>query len=53
MELSLEGADTVFSDNYFDLPAGRQARLRAPLPVGWSVEQAGAALEVRSLYDSF
>ena len=32
VELALEGADVVFSDNYFDLPAGRAVTVRCPLP---------------------
>jgi beta-mannosidase len=43
----------IFDDNYFDLPAGRTATVTCPLPAGWTVEQAQAALRVRSLYDSF
>jgi beta-mannosidase len=53
VELALEGADVVFSDNYFDLPAGRTLTVTAPLPPGWSVEKAQRQLRVRSLYDSF
>ena len=53
VELSLEGVDVVFSDNYFDLPAGRTVSLSGELPPGWSLDQAKAALSVRSLYNSF
>ncbi|MCA9998566.1 MAG: glycoside hydrolase family 2 protein, partial [Anaerolineales bacterium] len=53
VELSLDGADVVFSDNYFDLPAGRTVTITCPLPSGWSVAQAEAALQIRSVYDSF
>ena len=53
VELALEGADVVFEDNYFDLPAGRTRTITAPLPAGWTLAQAQAALRVRSLYDSF
>ena len=53
VELSLEGADVVFSDNYFDLPAGASARITAPLPAGWTLARARKALRVRSLADSF
>jgi beta-mannosidase len=53
VELSLDGADVVFSDNYFDLPAGRSVTVICSLPVGWSASQAEAALRVRSVYDSF
>jgi beta-mannosidase len=53
VECSLEGADVVFSDNYFDLPAGRTVDISAPLPAGWTLSQAQAALKVRSIYDSY
>jgi len=53
VELELEGADVIFSDNYFDLPAGQTLSVSCPLPEGWRLEQAQAALRVRSLYDSF
>ncbi len=49
VELSLAGTETVFSDNYFDLPAGRSHTVECGLPEGWTVEQAQAALKVRSL----
>jgi beta-mannosidase len=50
---ALEGEDVVFSDNYFDLPVGRAVTISAALPAGWTLSQAGAALKVRSVYDSF
>ncbi|MBN1933533.1 MAG: hypothetical protein JW934_02650, partial [Anaerolineae bacterium] len=53
VELSLDGVDVVFSDNYFDLPAGRTVTVTCPLPEGWTLAQARAALRVMSLYDSF
>jgi beta-mannosidase len=53
VELSLEGADVVFSDNYFDLPAGRPVTVTCPLPAGWTLAQAQAALKLRSVYDSY
>ena len=53
VELSLEDTDVIFSDNYFDLPAGRTVKISCPLPVGWTLEQARAALKIRSVYDSF
>jgi beta-mannosidase len=53
VECELEGAEIVFSDNYFDLPASRAVNISAPLPVGWTSSQAQAALKVRSVYDSF
>ncbi len=53
VECTLEGADVVFSDNYFDLPAGRTVRISASLPAGWTLSQAQAALKVRSVYNSY
>ncbi|NIM93090.1 MAG: glycoside hydrolase family 2 protein [Anaerolineales bacterium] len=53
VECTLEGADVVFSDNYFDLPAGRTVSISAPLPNGWTPEQAKSALKIRSVYDSY
>jgi beta-mannosidase len=46
-------ANVVFSDNFFDVPAGRTVTVTCPLPDGWTVEAARRALKVRSLYDSF
>jgi len=53
VEVALEGADVVFSDNYVDLPAGRIVTISAPLPAGWTLSQAQAAFKVRSIYDSY
>ena len=53
VEISLEGADVVFSDNYFDLPAKRLVTVTCPLPSGWNFAQASAALRIRSIYDTF
>jgi beta-mannosidase len=53
VELSLSGADVIFSDNYFDLPANRMVSVSCPLPNGWTIEQARSALKVRSVYDSY
>jgi len=53
VELSLEGADVIFSDNYFDLPAGRQVTITCPVPGNWTLEHARSALKVRSVYDSY
>lgn len=53
VEINLEGADVVFSDNYFDLPAGRKVSISAPLPFGWTASQVQSALQVRSVYDSY
>jgi ABC-type glutathione transport system ATPase component len=53
VELSLEGADVIFSDNYFDLPAGMPVSVSCPLPAGWTLAQARAALKIRSVYDLY
>jgi beta-mannosidase len=50
VELSIDGVDVVWSDNYFDLPAGASATVTCPLPEGWTAESCVVA---RSLYDSF
>jgi beta-mannosidase len=49
--LSFSGGDAIFSDNFFDLPAGRTQRVTCSLPGGWTLEQARQNLQVRSLAD--
>jgi beta-mannosidase len=51
VELSVEGADVVFSDNYFDLPAGRRVEVSFEMPPGWSIGDAG--VRVRSVIDTY
>ncbi len=53
VELSFQDQETIFTDNYFDLPAGRTVEVSASLPAGWSEGQARAALKMRSLFDSY
>jgi len=53
VEVSLTGADVVFSDNYFNLPAGRTALISCPLPAGWTLCRAQKAFRLRSVYDSY
>jgi beta-mannosidase len=53
VECALEGTDVVFSDNYFDLPAGRTVEISVPLPPSWTFSQVTKALRVRSIYDSY
>jgi beta-mannosidase len=53
VELNLQGTDVIFSDNYFDIPAGRTVQITCSLPEGWTVDRARAGLQVRSLYNSF
>jgi len=53
VEVSLAGTDVVFSDNYFDVPAGWTITVTCPLPEGWDLKQLREAVAIRSLYDSF
>jgi beta-mannosidase len=53
VEVSLFGADVVFSDNNFNLPPGRPTRVSCQLPTGWTPIQAREAFQVRSVYDSY
>jgi beta-mannosidase len=50
VELSIDGADAVFSDNYFDAPAGVTVTVTTPLPENWT---ATSRVQARSLYESF
>jgi beta-mannosidase len=43
----------VFSDNYFDVPAGRTVTVQLAALDGWTVERVRESLRVRSLVDSF
>lgn len=53
IELEVAGADIVFSDNYFDLPAAQKTTIYCALPEGWTLEQFQAALKLHSLYESY
>jgi beta-mannosidase len=53
VELKLEGADTIFADNYFDVPAGWTVAVTCPIPAGWTILKVRKALRVTSLYDSY
>ncbi len=50
VELSIEGREAVFSDNYFDIPAGTTVTVSTSLPENWN---RGDTVQARSLYDSF
>jgi beta-mannosidase len=50
VELSSDGMDVVFSDNYFDIPAGKTVTVSTPLPENRSSE---STVQARSLYESF
>jgi len=51
--LELEDTDAVFSDNFFDLPAGRTVTATLPPLPGWTAERVRQSLRVRSLRDSY
>ena len=53
VEVSLEGAQVIFSDNYFDLPARRKVTVTCPLPSGWTLDQARQAIKIKSVYDTY
>jgi beta-mannosidase len=53
VEVSLIGADVVFSDNYFNLPVGRSVQISCPLPAGWTVSKAQKEIRICSVYDSY
>jgi beta-mannosidase len=50
VELSIDGMDPVFSDNYFDVPAHTIVTVTTPLPENWKAESKVLA---HSLYESF
>jgi beta-mannosidase len=51
--LELDGADAIFGDNYFDLPARRTVTVTLPALAGWTLERVRESLRLRSLVDSF
>lgn len=53
VEVALEGADVIFSDNYFDLPTQTTVTITCSLSEGWTLARARQALRVRSLWDSY
>ncbi len=50
VELSIDGSDAVFSDNYFDVPAGTTVTVTASLPDNWTLD---SKVQARSLYELF
>jgi beta-mannosidase len=53
VEVALEGADVIFSDNYFPLLPGRTLRITCPLPPGWTLDRARQSLRLFTIYDSY
>ena len=53
VEVSFDGLDTIFSDNYVDVRTGRPLVLTAPVPAGTTLEQLTQALRVQTLYGAY
>ncbi len=53
LELSFHGTDAIFSENYFNLPAGRRFQVTCRMPAGWELSQVQKQLCIRSIYDSY
>jgi len=53
VKLTLDDADAVFSDNYFDVLPGEPVHITLGRPTGWGIDDVGRSLTVFSLYDSF
>jgi beta-mannosidase len=53
VEVSLDGAEALWSDNYFDVPAGREVASSFELPDGWDLDRVRRALRVRSVVDTY
>jgi hypothetical protein len=53
VELSFEGMDCVFSDNYFDLPANTLVSITTRLNQDISAEALNSLLRVQTIYDSY
>jgi len=53
VELKLKGFDIVFSDNYFDIPAGRTKSVRCVKPDAVTLDKANHLLQTYSLFESY
>jgi beta-mannosidase len=53
VELTLDDADIIFSDNYFDVLPGQTVEISCKMPDGWTIDDLARSLTVYSLYDSF
>jgi beta-mannosidase len=53
VELTIEGVDVIFDDNYFDLPAGRDVTVGFDVPSGWDLDKIRAAFRLRSVADTY
>ncbi len=53
VEVKFNGLDTVFSDNYFDIPAGSSRTVICTIPEGGSLEDIKQKLALMHLYESY
>jgi beta-mannosidase len=53
VEISLEGAEPLFRDNFFDVPAGREVATSFEMPEGWDLSRIRGALRARSVIDTY
>ncbi len=53
VEASIPGCDVIFSDNYFDVPAGRTVEISCRMPAGWTLERAQKEFHLRSVYETY
>jgi beta-mannosidase len=53
VQLSFEGLDCVFSDNYFDLPAKASINVTTRLNQEINAEALQALLRIQTIYDSY
>lgn len=53
VEVSLNGADVIFNDNYFNLLPRRTVQVRCPMPEGWTLSRAQREIRLVSVYDSY
>jgi len=53
VELQLGDKDIIYSDNYFDIPAGKTVRIQFSKPKDMSVDEIKRALRISSLIDSY
>jgi len=53
VEVKLTGVDTVFSDNFFDIPSNESRTITCQLPIPLSKQEIEKKLTITHLYDSY
>ncbi len=53
VELSMDDADVVFSDNYFDVLPGETVKISCQMSDDWTIDDFARSLTVFSLYDTY